>query len=335
MLTGFGQVIVVWLGGRLVYNQLVPLPDLVAFLLYIGMFYHPVQILSRVNEDLQNAMASAERVFNVLETVPEVQEAPDAQALTRVKGRVTFSHVDFHYTLGQPVLKDINLDVQPGETIAVVGPTGVGKTTLVSLIPRFYDPVAGNIAIDGIDIRRFTLASLRSQISLVLQDVFLFNGTVLENIVYGRPDATREEVIEAAKAACAHEFITGLPQRYDTPIGERGVKLSGGQKQRLSIARAILRDSPILILDEATSSVDTHTERTIQQALANVTSNRTTFVIAHRLSTVKRADRIIVLSDGVIAEQGTHEQLLQQSGIYAALCAVQFADEEEPVFPAG
>jgi len=328
LLAASGNVIVVWLGGRLVLGESMQLADLMAFLLYLGMFYQPIQTLSRVSEDIQNALAGADRVFALLEQEPEVKEKPGAKPLRITKGRITFAGVGFSYVDGQPVLQDIDLEIKGGETIAIVGPTGVGKTTLVSLLPRFYDPTEGTIFIDGVDIRTVTLASLRSQISLVLQDVFLFNGTVMENILYGRPDATIDQVIAAARAACAHEFIERLPQGYDTQIGERGVKLSGGQKQRLAIARALLRDTPILILDEATSSVDTQTEKQIQTALANVIRGRTTLIIAHRLSTVKKADRIVVLANGRIREIGTHDELLAAGGLYSQLCAAQFAEDD-------
>lgn len=300
--------------------------DLIAFILYLGMFYEPIMALNRVNENLQNAMAGGERVFAILDTAVDVTEKPDARSVARVEGEIMFSNVHFNYIDEIDVLKEISFMVKPGEMYALVGPTGVGKTTIVSLIPRFYDPTYGSIFVDGQDIRNLTLESLRSQISMVLQDVFLFNGTVAENISYGKPSAGTQEIIEASKAAWAHDFIVSLPQGYDTHIGERGVKLSGGQKQRLSIARAVLRDAPILILDEATSAVDTETEILIQQALEELMKGRTTIVIAHRLPTIKNADCILVLEEGRIIERGSHHQLLAKKGLYASLIQMQTAE---------
>jgi len=288
------------------------------------MFYQPISTLGRINEDLQNAMAGASRVFEVLDTEPDVKEKPDAVNVGKLTGRIQLQNVFFQYIPDHDVLKDINLEINPGEMVALVGPTGVGKTTLISLLARFYDPDQGRILYDGKDVRDITLESLRDNISIVLQDVFLFNGTVAENISYGVKDATLEDIIEAAKIAHADEFIQELENGYDTVIGERGIKLSGGQKQRLSIARAVLRNTPILILDEATASVDMETEKLIHEAIDRVIENRTTIVIAHRLSSIKKADKIIVLNDGVIAEQGTHEELMQRDGIYKKLCEIQF-----------
>jgi ATP-binding cassette subfamily B protein len=284
--------------------------------------------LANVIENLEQALAGAERVFEILETEPEIKEKPNPIELKNVRGRVTFEDVTFSYNQGSPVLKNISFDIEPGQMVAFVGPTGVGKTTIMYLLVRFFDPDSGSIKIDGIDIRDVSLKSLHDNISMVMQDVFLFNGTIAENIAYGKEDATMEEIINAARIACAHDFIESLPDGYDTYIGERGVKLSGGQKQRLAIARAVLKDAPILILDEATSSVDTETENKIQEAINNLAGTRTILIIAHRLSTVKRADRIIVLKDGEIVEDGRHEELIALKGLYYSLSSGQFVGQD-------
>lgn len=325
--SSIGTVIVIFFGGRLALESRLSLEDLVAFLLYLGSFYQPITALGRINEGLQQALASAERVLEVLDEDPEVVDAPDVVELDRAKGQIEFRNVCFEYVENIPVLKDISFKIKSGETLALVGPTGVGKTTIANLIPRFYDPNSGNILIDDMDIRKITLSSLRKQISFVSQDVFLFNGTVRENILYGRQAATDDEVIDAAKAANAHEFILELANGYDTKVGERGVKLSGGQKQRISIARAVLKDAPILILDEATSSVDTQTDRQIQEALHKLMENRTTVVIAHRLSTIQEADQIVVVKEGEILEIGRHSDLLKAEGLYSELCKAQNAGQ--------
>ncbi len=322
--SSLGTIGLIYFGGKLVLNQVLPLEDLVAFFLYLEMFYQPIRALSGAWENVQHAMAGAERVSELLRETPEVYDKPDAITFPgRAKGAISFRNVSFHYVKGDTVISNINLDIPANSVVALVGPTGVGKTTLVSLIPRFYDVVEGSITLDGYDIRDLSLKSLREQISIVLQDVFLFHGTARENILFGRPDATDAEVIEAAKIANAHEFLVRLPNGYDTIIGERGVKLSGGQKQRLAIARAVLKDAPILILDEATSSVDTETEMLIQQALERLMVGRTTIIIAHRLSTIRSADMIVVMEDAGIKEMGTHEELMARDGLYRYLNEVQ------------
>jgi subfamily B ATP-binding cassette protein MsbA len=286
--------------------------------------YGPITGLTRFYNHIQQALASSERVFNLLDTEPEVKEAPDAEELEQVRGEVVLRGVSFSYGDGPLVLSDIDVHARPGEMVAFVGPSGAGKTTLTNLLLRFYDPKAGQVLVDGKDVRTLKLSSLRSRIALVQQDPFLFNDSVEANIAYGRLDAGEADVVAAARAANAHEFIVDLPQQYDTVVGERGIKLSGGQRQRISIARAILADPRILILDEATSSVDTEMELLIQEAIDRVAENRTTFVIAHRLSTVRHADQIIVLDEGRIVESGTHDELISRNGLYQRLCAVQF-----------
>lgn len=304
--------------------------DFMSFVTALLLLYEPVKRLAGIHNIFQQAAGASQRVFEYLDRKPLVSERPGARELTGLREAIEFDHVSFRYPDAQngEALKDVTLRVEKGEVAAVVGPSGAGKTTLAALLVRFYDPAEGALRIDGTDIREFTLKSLRRQIAMVGQETFLFNDTVEANIRYGRPGATREEVEEAARAAMAHDFICELPKGYDTVVGERGTKLSGGQRQRLAIARALLKNAPILVLDEATSQLDTESEALVQRALANLMANRTVIVIAHRLSTIRRADRIAVLSDGRVTEMGTHAELLEQGGIYQRLHELQSVDWE-------
>lgn len=314
------QVNVILVGGVLIARQMVDVSDLITFLLYIGVFTEPIKTLVDFTEQFQNGYTGFERFREIMDIMPDVKEEEDAVELTGVKGSITFEDVSFQYKDGtENVLNHIDLEVPEGAYMALVGSSGAGKSTLCSLIPRFYDVTGGKIKIDGHDIRHVTLKSLRNQIGMVQQDVYLFAGSIYENIAYGKPGATREEVIQAAKNANAHEFIMSFPNGYDTDIGQRGIKLSGGQKQRLSIARVFLKNPPILIFDEATSALDNESERIVQESLEKLAKNRTTFVIAHRLTTIQNAEKILVLTEEGIAESGTHEELLKQGGIYEKL----------------
>ncbi len=319
------QVVVIVAGALFIKKGMVNVTDLVTFLLYINVFTDPIKTLIDFTEQFQNGYSGFERFMEILAVEPDITDRPDAVAINNVKGNIEFDNVSFRYEEDtDTVLSNINLNIKAGEYIALVGSSGAGKTTLCSLIPRFYDVTEGAVKLDGTDVRNITLKSLRNHIGIVQQDVYLFAGTVFENIRYGKPDADREEVIAAAKNANAHEFIMSLPNGYDTDIGQRGVKLSGGQKQRLSIARVFLKNPPVLIFDEATSALDNESERVVQESLEKLAKNRTTLVIAHRLSTIKNAGRILVLTDNGIEEEGTHDELIAKKGIYEHLYSMQF-----------
>jgi subfamily B ATP-binding cassette protein MsbA len=302
---------------------------LIQFAAYIQMFYQPISNIARINDTIQRALAAADRIFEVLDTEPDLADAPNARAIPPIQGAVTLDNIHFRYATGEDVLSGITIHAQPGQIVALVGRSGAGKTSIVNLISRFYDPIEGRVLVDGIDVRTVTQQSLRSQIGIVLQDTFLFNGTIRENLLYGRLDATESEMIEAAEAAHAHEFIAEMPNGYDTEVGERGIKLSGGQKQRMAIARAILANPRILILDEATSSVDSESEYYIHRAMDRLMEGRTTFVIAHRLSTVKHADVIVTLEGGRIIEVGDHQSLIEREGAYSQMYAAQYRLDSE------
>ena len=306
-------------GGYLIAQGEMQTADLAMYALYIGIFISPIQILVELVEMMQKGLSGFRRFLDVMETESEIKNADNAAELTDVKGHVRYDHVSFHYSDDEtPVLSDISIDIPAGKSIALVGPSGSGKTTICSLLPRFYDVTGGSITVDGKDIRGLTLKSLRSQIGMVQQDVYLFDGTIKDNIAYGKPGASDEEIIKAAKCASIHDFIMELPDKYGTYVGERGTRLSGGQKQRISIARVFLKNPPILILDEATSALDNESERWIQKSLEELSKNRTTITIAHRLSTIRDADEIIVITEEGIAERGTHAELLEKNGLYAA-----------------
>lgn len=324
LVAALGVTLILWYGGHNVIDGETSPGSLIAFLVYAVNISNPIKRITRTIGTIQKALAAAQRVFNVIDLEEDVKNEPDAKALPAVTGNVDFEHVSFAYNKGEEVLHDLDFQVKPGQVIGIVGPSGAGKSTIASLLPRFYNVTGGVIRIDGQDISKVTLESLREQVGIVPQETMLFNGSVYENILYGRLDATREEVEAAAKAANAHEFIMGLPQGYDTMLGDRGVNISGGQRQRISIARAILKNPRILILDEATSALDTESERLVQEALNRLMVGRTSFVIAHRLSTIKNADRILVLENGALVEDGNHEELMAENGLYAHLYQIQY-----------
>ena len=323
-----GVTMILWFGGNSVIDGDITAGALVAFLTYAVNISNPIKRLSRVIANIQKALAAADRVFDVLDLPELIQNKPNAQLLPHVKGSVSFNNVSFAYNTDEPILDDVSFSATPGQVVALVGPSGAGKSTVASLLPRFYDVTGGSIVIDGLDIRDVTMESLREQVGIVPQETMLFNGSVYDNILYGRLDATEEEVMAASKAANAHNFISELPNGYDTQLGDRGVNISGGQRQRIAIARAILKNPQILILDEATSALDTESERVVQEALDRLMVGRTSFVIAHRLSTIKNADKILVMEKGKIVEEGNHDELMAKDGLYAHLYQIQYRNKE-------
>ena len=324
-----GVTMILWFGGNSVIDGDISAGALVAFLTYAVNISNPIKRLSKVIANIQRALAAADRVFDVLDLPELIQNKPNAQLLPHVKGSVSFNSVSFAYNTDEPILDDVSFSATPGQVVALVGPSGAGKSTVASLLPRFYDVTGGSIVIDGLDIRDVTMESLREQVGIVPQETMLFNGSVYDNILYGRLDATEEEVMAASKAANAHNFITELPNGYDTQLGDRGVNISGGQRQRIAIARAILKNPQILILDEATSALDTESERVVQEALDRLMVGRTSFVIAHRLSTIKNADKILVMEKGKIVEEGNHDELMAKDGLYAHLYQIQYRNKED------
>ncbi len=331
IIVAVGTALVLWFGARMVLAGSLSAGALVVFIFYLGKMYKPMQDLSKMTDSYSRAAVGYERIREILESERGVRDVARARPAPRLRGRIEFDRVSFEYEAGRPVLRDVSLVIEPGQVAALVGPTGAGKTTLVSLIPRLYDPVSGVVKIDGHDVRRFTQHSLRQQISLVLQETLLFHGSVWYNIAYGKPGATRAEIVRAAELANASEFIDKMPAGYDTIIGERGMTLSGGQRQRIAIARAVIRDEPILILDEPATGLDAASERLVFDALDRLMAGKTCIVIAHRLSTIRRADVIFVISEGSIVERGKHEDLLTLGGVYAKLYAEQFRWEEDAV----
>jgi len=329
IIVAVGTSLVLWFGARMVLQGSLEASTLIVFILYLGKMYKPMQDLSKMTDAYSKASVAYERINEVLETHREVADLPGARPVPKIKGLIEFENVSFHYEEGTPVLREVSLRIEPGQTAALVGPTGAGKTTLVSLIPRFYDPTSGVVRLDGGDVKRFTQKSLRQNISFVLQETVLFHGPIWSNISYGKPNASREEIYRAAELANAHEFIEKLPQGYDTVVGERGVTLSGGQRQRVAIARAVIRNSPILILDEPSSGLDAGSEKLVFEALDHLMEGRTSIVIAHRLSTIRNADVIFVVDQGTIRETGTHDELLKAGDLYAELYHLGFNEEAE------
>jgi ATP-binding cassette, subfamily B, bacterial len=334
VIVAVGTCLVLWFGARMVMDNALSMGALVVFILYLGKMYKPMQELSKMTDTYSKAAVGYERIQEILETDGQLKDLPGAKRAPRLKGEIGFDHVEFSYTPGTPVLKDIDFKIAPGQLAALVGPTGAGKTSIISLLARFYDPDAGVVEIDSTDIRRFRQKSLRSQISFVLQDTLLFHAPIWQNIAYGKPEASREEVLKAAITANAHEFIEKLPEGYNTVVGERGETLSGGQRQRIAIARAIIRDTPILILDEPSSDLDAASEKMVFEALDRLMKGKTSIVIAHRLSTIRRADIIFVVQEGRIVDRGKHEELLESCSLYAQLHKIQFRKETDSVkFP--
>ena len=331
VIVALGTCLVLWYGARFALSGQLSTGLLIVFLMYLGKMYKPMRDLSKMTDTVSKASVGYERIQEVLEIESRVRDLPRAQKAPRLKGKIEFDHVSFSYDEANPVLKDISFKIEPGQVAAVVGPSGTGKTTIISLIPRFYDPLSGQVRIDGKDVRQFTMKSLREQISFVLQDTLLFRAPIWENIAYGKPDASRAEIIKAAQVANAHEFIEKMPEGYDTMLGERGVSLSGGQRQRIAIARAVIRDTPILVLDEPTSGLDAASEEAVIEALDRLMKNRTTILIAHHLGTIRHADVIFVVNDSELVEQGSHEELLALGGVYADLYKTQTSGDAEKI----
>ena len=334
VIVAIGTALVLWFGARMVLAGSLPVGSLIIFVWYLGKMYKPMQDLSKMTDTFSKAAVGYERIVEILETDDEVKDLPGARKAPRLKGRIEFQDVTFGYAGNEPALSDVKFVIEPGQTVALVGPTGAGKTTIISLIPRFYDPSAGQILIDGKDVRSFTQKSVRQQISFVLQETVLFHAPLWHNIAYGKPNATRAEILRAAELANAHEFIEKMPDGYNTVVGERGSTLSGGQRQRIAIARAIIRDTPILILDEPSSGLDAASEKLVFEALDRLMQGKTSIVIAHRLSTIQRADCIFVVDGGKIVERGRHAELLKTGGLYSELHGLQFrSDQESPQIP--